>query len=160
MKIFSCKLDCSQVYHSLQMAAQRSVEVSAINFASRTFAYKRLAHGLSRFMSAFSIIIREYVDPVVKSDQCPQYWDGNGIAANSATDLTENIRAVFKCICQLGLKLIIEKCHFGIRQVDFLGKAFSSEGISPQARKIYFFPDKLRFTKRRKVLQRYLGFVN
>ena len=32
------KLDCSQSYHSLQMEDQRSVEMLAFNFASRTFA--------------------------------------------------------------------------------------------------------------------------
>ena len=53
------KLDCSQAYHCLQMAAQRSVEMLAFNFASRTFAYKRLAQGLSRSMSAFSSFMRE-----------------------------------------------------------------------------------------------------
>ena len=132
----------------------------AFNFASRTFAYKRLAQGLSRSVSAFSSFMREYLDPVVKTDQCAQYVDDIGIAANNATDLTRNIRAVFKCICQAGLKLTIEKCHFGVRQVEFLGRTISPEGISPQARKIQTFPDKLRFPKSKKALQRYLGFVN
>ena len=44
-----CKLDCS---HCLQMADQRSVEMQAFNF-TRTFAYKTLAQGLSRSVSAF-----------------------------------------------------------------------------------------------------------
>ena len=39
-KLF-CKLDCSQAYHCLQMADQRSIEMLAFNFASRTFAYTR-----------------------------------------------------------------------------------------------------------------------
>ena len=38
-----CKLECSQAYHCLQMADQRSIEKLAFNFASRTFAYRRLA---------------------------------------------------------------------------------------------------------------------
>ena len=42
-KSLFCKLDCSQAYHCWQMADQRSVEMLAFNFASRTFAYKRLA---------------------------------------------------------------------------------------------------------------------
>ena len=118
-KSLFCKLDCSQAYHCLQMADQRSVEMLAFNFACRTFAYKRLAQGLSRSVSAFSSFMREYLDPVVKADQCAQYVDDIGIAANNATDLTRNIRAVFKCICQAGLKLTIEKCHFGVRQLSF-----------------------------------------
>ena len=53
-----CKLDCSQANHCLQMADQRSLEkMLAFNFA-RTFAYRRLAQGLSRALSAFSSFMR------------------------------------------------------------------------------------------------------
>ena len=79
-KLF-CKLDCSQVYHCLEMAGQRSIEILDFNFASRTFAYKRLAQGLSRALSAFSSFMREYLDKVIKADQCAQYVDDIGIAA-------------------------------------------------------------------------------
>ena len=103
--------------------------------------------------------MREYLDPVVKADQCAQYVDDIGIAVNNATDLTRNIRAVFKCIRQAGFKLTFEKCHFGVRQVEFLGRTISPEGISLQARKIQNFLGKLRFPKSKKVLQCYLGFV-
>ena len=37
-KSLVCKLDCSQDYHCLQLADQRSVEMLAFNFASRIFA--------------------------------------------------------------------------------------------------------------------------
>ena len=159
-KSLFCKLDCSQARHCLQMADQRSVEMLAFNFASRIFAYKRLAQGLSRSVSAFSSFMREYLDPVVIADRCAQYVDDIGIAANKATDLTRNIRAVFKCIRPAGLKLTIEKCHFGVRQVELLGRTISSKGISPQARKIQKFLENFRFPKSKKTLQRYLGFVN
>ena len=142
------------------MADQRSVEMLAFNFASRTFAYKSLAQGLSRSVFSFSSFMRENLDPVVKADQCAQYVDDIGIAANNTTDLTRNIRAVFKYIRQAGLKLTIEKCYFGVRQVEVLGRTISPEGISPQARKIQIFLKKLRFSKSKKALQRYLGNVN
>ena len=128
-KSLFCKIDCSQAHHCLQMADQRSVEMLAFNFASGNFGYKRLAQGLSRSVSAFSSFMREYLDPVIKADHCAQYVDDFGIAANNATDLTRNNRAVFKCIRQAGLKLTNEKCHFGFRQVDFLGRTISPEGI-------------------------------
>ena len=158
-KSLFCKLDCSQAYHCLQMADQRSVEMPAFNFASRTFASKRLAQGLSRSVSAFLSFMREYLDPVVKADQCAQYVDDIGIAANNASDLTRNIRAVFQCIRKAGLKKTIEKCHFGVRLVEFLGRTISSEGVSPQAHKIQNVLNKLRFPKSKKALQRYVGFV-
>ena len=111
-------------------------------------------------MSAFSSFVREYLDPVFKADQCAQYVDDLGIAANYATNLTRNIRAVFQCIRQALLKLTIKKCHFGVRQVEFLGRTISSEGVSPQSHKIQNFRRKLIFRTSKKALQRYLGFVN
>ena len=159
-KSLFCKLDCSQAYHCLQMADHRSVEMLAFNFANRTFAYRRLAQGLSTSVSAFSSFMREYLDPVEKADQCAQYVDDIGIAANKATDLTRNIRAVFQCIRNRGLKLTIGKWHLGVRQVEFPPRTISSEGVSPQTHKIQNFLNKLRLPKSKKVLQRYLGFVN
>ena len=67
--------------------------------------------------------------------------DDFGIAANNATDLTLIIRAIFQCIRQAGSQLIIGKCYFGIRQVEFLGRTFSSQGVSPQSHKIKFFEE-------------------
>ena len=159
-KSLFCKLDCSQAYHCLQKRDQRSVEMLAFNFASKTFAYRRLAQGVSRSVSAFSSFMREYLDPVVKADQYAQYVDDIGIAGNIATDLTRYIRAVFQCIRNGGLKLTTEKCHFGVRQVEFLGRTISSEGVSPQTQKFQNFSNKLSFPKSKKALQRYLGFVN
>ena len=153
-KSLFCKLGCSQAYHCLQMADQRSVEVLAFNFASRTFAYKRLAQGFSRSVSAFSSSMREYLDPIVKAGQCAQYVDDIGIPANNATDFTRNIRAILKCIRRARLKLTIEKCHFGVRQLEFLGRTISPEGISAQARKIQNFLDKLRFPKSKKASEK------
>ena len=64
----------------------------------------------SRSVSALSSILLEYLEPVAKAEQCAQYVDDTGIAANNATDLNRNIQAVFKCIRQAGSKLTIEKC--------------------------------------------------
>ena len=155
-----CKLDCSQAYHCLQMADQRSVDLLAFNFASRTFAYRRLAQGLSRALSAFSSFMREYLDTVIKADQCAQYVDDIGIAANTTEQLIKNIRAVFKCIRKAGLKLTIEKCHFGVTQVEFLGRTITPNGIAPQDHKITNFLSKIRFPRSKKQVQKYIGFIN
>ena len=68
-KLF-CKIGCLQAYHCLQMADQRTIEMLAFDFASRTFAYKRLAQGFSRGLSSFSSFMREYLDKVIKAEQC------------------------------------------------------------------------------------------
>ena len=55
------------------------------------------------------------------------------------------------------MKLKIEKCHFGVRQVEFLGRTISSQAV--QTHQIHNFLNKLRFPKSKKALQWYLGFV-
>ena len=80
--------------------------------------------------------------PVVKADQSAQYVVDIGVAANNATDCTRNIRAASQCFRQAGLKLTIGKCHFAVRQIEFLGKTITSEAVSPQTHKIQNFPNK------------------
>ena len=130
-KLF-CKLDCSQAYHCLPMADQRSIEMLAFNFASCTFAYRQLAQGLSRALSAFSSFMTEYLDKVIKADQCAQYVDDIGIAANNADHLIANLRTTFKYIQDAGLKLTMQKCHFGAKETDFLGRTITPQGVKPQ----------------------------
>ena len=120
-KSLFCKLDYSQAYHCPQMADQQSIELLAFNFASRTFAYRRLAQGLCRSLPALSSFIREYLDSVIKADQSAQYVDDFGIAANTPEQLIKNLRAVFHCLRKAGLKRSMAKCHFGVQEVDFLG---------------------------------------
>ena len=155
-----CELDCSQAYHCLPMADLRSIEMLAFNFASRTFAYRRLAQGLSKALSAFSSFMREYLDKVIKADQYAQYVDDIGIAANDADHLIKNLKATFECIRHAGLKLTMHKCHFGATEVDFLGRTITPEGVKPQKERITNFLEQTKLPKSKKALQRYLGFLN
>ena len=94
-------------------------EMPAINFGSRNLACKILSQGLSRSVSAFSIFMREYLDPVVEADKFAQYLDKKWIAVNKT--------AVIKCIHQSGFKLTIKKGHFGLRQFEIIGRTISQE---------------------------------
>ena len=142
------------------MADQQSIELLAFNFASRTFAYTRLAQGLSRSLSSFSSFMREKLDKVIKADKCAQYVDDIGVAANNIDDLKRNLKAVFQGLREAGLRLTMHKCQFGAEQVEFLGRTISAKGISPQNHKITKYLEQLKFPKSKKALQRYLGFVN
>ena len=155
-----CKLDCSQAYHWLQMADQQPIELPAFNFASTTFAYRRLAQGLSRSLSAFSSFIREYLGPVIKADQCEQYVDDIGIAANTPEQLIKNLQAVYQCLRKAGLKLSMVKCHFGVQEVDFLERTITTNGVAPHQQKIAKRLEKVKFPRSKKLLQRNFGFLN
>ena len=99
------------------MADQKSVQLLAFNFASRTFAYLRLAQGLSRSLSSFSSFMREYLDKAIKADKCAQYVDDIGIATNTPDELKNNLREVFQCIRAAGLRLTMTKYQFGAKKV-------------------------------------------
>ena len=142
------------------MADQQSIELLATNFASRTFAYRRLAQRLSRSLSAFSSFMREYLDPVIRGDQCALYVDDIGIAANTTEQLIKNLRAVFQCLRKAGLKFSMTKCRFGVQEVYFLGRTITTNGVAPQKQKIAKFLEKVKFPRSKKPLQRYIGFLN
>ena len=153
-----CKLDCSQANHFHQMADQRSTKMLAFNFSRRTFACIKMAQGLSRTLSAFPSFMREYLCRDIKADQCAQYADDIGIAANDADQPNKSLRATFECIRDARLKLTMYKCHFGAIEFSFLGKTITPEGVKPQKERIINL-EKTKFPKSKKALQRYLGFL-
>ena len=79
--------------------------------------------------------MREYSDKEIKEDQCAQYVDDIGITAKSVTQLIRKTRAVFECIRQAGLMLSIDKYHFGVTEVEFLGRTITLQGIAPKTTK-------------------------
>ena len=76
--------------------------------------------------------MREYLDKVIKADQCAQYVDDIGIAANDADHLIANLRATIKCIQEAGLRLTMHKCHIGATEIEFLGRTITPHGVKPQ----------------------------
>ena len=104
VKNLFCELDFFQAYHCLQMAGQRSTEMLAFNFSSKTFAKKGQAPGPGRSPSASSSFTRENLDTVIKADHWAQYVEYIGLAANALKRLINNLRAVFKCIKKQNLK--------------------------------------------------------
>ena len=157
-KYFS-KLDCSQAYHCIPMADEQSKQLLSFNFGSRTFAFLRLAQGLNRSLSAFTSVIREYLDPLVKADRCAQYVDDIGIAAHTSEKLITNLELVFQQLDKTGLKLSMGKCEFGQKQIEYLGKTISSTGFAPIEKRVTDYLNKLKPPNSVKALQRYLGFV-
>ena len=119
-----------------------------------------MAQGLSRSLSAFSSFIREYLDPVIKADHCARYVDDIGIAANTPEQLMKNLRAVFQCLRKAGLKLSMAKCHFGVQEVDFLGRTITTGGVATQKQKFAKILEKVKIPRSKKAIQRYIGFLN
>ena len=142
------------------MADRQSTELHAFNFARRTFAYQRLAQGLSCSLLTFWSFIRQNLDSVIKADQCALYVEDIGIAANTPQQLIKNLGRVVQCLREADLKLSIAKCHFAVQKVDFIGRTIKTKEVAPQKQKIAKLLEKVQFLQSIKALQRYNGFLN
>ena len=103
-KIFA-EMDCSKAFFSMQMANELSVQLLAFNFGGRTFAFKRLAQGLSRSPTVFSSCVSNYLQSCIASDICFVYFDDLGSGAEDGTTLIKNLEHVVVCIQNSGFKL-------------------------------------------------------
>ena len=118
----------------------------SFNFGSRTSACKRLARGSNLPSSAFTSVIRKYLDTVVKAYLCVQYIDDIGVVAKTASELIENLEHKVQQIKKGGFKF-------------FLEPTISKAGIAPIGERITMFLKNLQLPSSVKALQRYLGFV-
>ena len=156
-KTLFIKLDCSQAYHCVQMADNLSVQILAFNFASRTYAYKCLAQGLSKSVTGFSSFIRHYLDPCLAANTCTHYMDNIGSAVHNFDELIPSLKKIFECVGSSGLKLSPNKCEFGTPV--FLGKYITPEGIQTENKKIEKFLKKLKMPATTKQVKRLVGFM-
>ena len=156
-KLFA-KLDCSQAYFAVRLADAQSVQLLSFNFFSRTFAFTRLAQGLSRSVSAFSYFMRLYLDACIAEDKCFQYVDDLGTAAHTFEELLDNLRRIFECIRKSGLKLTVHKCEFGLSEIQFLGSSITTQGMPPNRVKVEKFLKSLKMPKTPKQIRRFIGF--
>ena len=153
------KFDCSQAYHCVQMADEKSIQLLAFSFASRTYAYKCLAQGLSKSVTGFSSFIRHYLDPCLAANICTQYMDDIGSAVKNFDELIPNLRKIFECIRKSGLKLSPDKCEIGTQKIKFLGKYITPAGVSTENSKIEKFLKNLRMPQTVKQVKRLVGFL-
>ena len=141
-------MDGSHGYYPVPMADEHSIQLLAFNFASRTYAFKRLAQRLSRSVRAFSSFMRQNLDPLVTVDKCSQYVDDIGVGAHDLPDMLEKLSAVFTCTRESGMKLSTDKCAHGLKEIQFLGNTITSEGLNPIEQKIVVFLRKFEIPKK------------
>ena len=141
------------------MADELSVQLLAFNFGSRTWAFKRLAQGLSRSPTIFSSCIRHNLERCIETDKFYSFFDDIGAGANSGEELIKNLREIFKCVRNAGLRLSMEKCQFGVKTIDFLGHTINQQGSTPNKEKVNNFLKKLKMPKTLKQIRRLIGFV-
>ena len=90
--------------------------------------------------SKSSILLRQMMTTVVLNGliytKCEMYLDDCIVFARGHDEFLERLERVFRCFRCFGLSLKAKKCRFGMKQIDYVGRQISSQGISMSKEKI------------------------
>ena len=118
-----------------------------------------MAEGFSRSPTAFSACVSKHLHPCVASDKCFVYFDDLGSGALDGNALIENLEQIFQKISELCFKLSIDKCEFGIPEIQFLGHTITGDGLKPNVEKLKKFINLVKMPKNIKQTRRLIGFA-
>ena len=158
-KTLFTKLDCSQAYHCVQMADPLSVQLLSFNFASRTYAYTRLAQRLNKSVLGFSSFVISYLDSCLAANLCTQFTDDIGCGVETFEQMVPTLRQIFDWLRKSGLRLTPHQCEFGISSINFLGNTITPKGLQPEKEKIQTFLNTIKLPTTVKQVKRLVGFT-
>ncbi|KAL7290004.1 hypothetical protein TKK_0015736 [Trichogramma kaykai] len=153
-KIFST-LDMQKAYMQIPLASEHRAKSAVITpfglfeFNVMTFRMRNAAQTFQRYAdSALGDLPYVFV-----------YLDDILIASSSLEEHKRHLRVVLERLRDFGLQLNLDKCHFGLHEVEFLGFLINKSGYKPLPAKI----DKIsNFPRPQTVdeLRRFLGMIN
>ncbi|XP_055604705.1 uncharacterized protein K02A2.6-like [Uranotaenia lowii] len=153
-RIFS-QIDLSDAYLQVEVE-EESRKLLTVNTHRGLFQYNRLAPGIKSAPGAFQRIIDCMVAgiPGVKT-----YLDDILVSGRTQEEHDRNLDATLGRIRDYGFHLRIEKCHFSLPQIKFLGHIIDKEGLRPvpaKTRAISEMPAPTNVSQ----LRSYLGAIN
>ena len=122
------------------------------------YQFKRMPFGLTNNPSTFCRIV-QHVLQGLNWKVCINYLDDIIIFSTTLEEHLQNLQMVFNRLRQFNLKLTPTKCNFLQITVAFLGHTISSEGISPNNKKIEIIQNHPT-PKTKKQLKSFLGLAN
>ena len=141
------------------MSDPLSVQIVSFNFASRTYAYTRLAQGLNKSLTGFSSFVRSYLDSCLVANLCTQFMDDSACGVGTFEQMVPRLRQIFDCLRKSRLRLTPHKYDFGMSSIIFLGSTITSKGLQPEKQKIQKFLNTIKLPTTVKPVKRLLGFT-
>ena len=138
-KTLFTKLDCSQVYHCVQVADPLSVQLLLFNYSSKTYAYTGLAQGINKSVTGLSSLVRSHPNSCFAANVCTHFMDDIGCGVETFEQMIPTLRQMFDCLRKSGLRLKAHKCEFGMTSNNFLGNTTTPQGLKPETEKIEKF---------------------
>ena len=104
---------------------------------------KILAKSLSKSVTGFNAFVQKYLDQCLAANLCTQFMD-IGSGAENIEEKKEILIKILARIQKSGLKLSPENCQFGMSQISFSDNTITSEGITPETKRIEKFLGKVK----------------
>lgn len=99
------------------------------------FQFRCLGMGLVNAPATFQRVIDHVLRDLIP-DSAVAYLDDLMIYGKTLEEHRDNLQKVFDALRKANLKLHIEKCNFGVKEVVFLGVLVTPEGLKPDPKKL------------------------
>jgi hypothetical protein len=113
--------------------------------------------GLKNAPATFQCVINHVLAPVL-GKCCVAYLDDVIIYSDNEQEHAEHVKTVLDLLIKAGLRIKIDKCDFGVIEMELLGFRVSDEGISPISERCVAIRD-LKVEKSVKGIQSFMGLV-
>lgn len=127
-------LDLAQGYHQVKMHPDHC-EKTAFSTDKGHFEFLRVPFGLKGAPATFQRLMNTVLAGL-SGLKAFVYLDGIIIYANSITDHSDKLQAVFDRLRTFNLKLQPSKCSFMRKEVNYLGHVITDQGVKPNPQKI------------------------
>ncbi|XP_062556975.1 uncharacterized protein K02A2.6-like [Armigeres subalbatus] len=134
-KMAGCKffshIDLSDAYLQVEVDP-RDQHLLTVNTHKGLFRYTRLTPGIKSAPGAFQQIMDAVLSGIEKTSG---YLDDVLVGGRTKEEHDYNLKQVLQRLEQYGFTVRIEKCHFNMEQVEYLGQILDGDGIRPDPNK-------------------------
>ena len=136
-------LSCSRYFMTLDLAtgywqvsmAPESLEKTAFITHSGLYEFMVMPFGLCNAPATFQRLMETVLAGLPRTS-CMVYIDDILVVGETFEDHLFNLRKVFDCLREAGLRLKPTKCHLAKPQVEYLGYIVSAQGIAADPKKV------------------------
>jgi hypothetical protein len=106
------------------------IEKTAFTSPLGLYEWKFMPFGLMNAPATFQAVMEKVLAPVLWKT-CVVYIDDLVIFSQTEEEHLEHLAEVLKLLDEAGLRMKVEKCHFGVRRMQLLGFDFREDGMRP-----------------------------